>query len=743
MQFDYTKQPGLKKEKSNITSEITPLMTIITPYYNASKYFEQTYNCVINQTFPYFEWIIINDGSTEDISFLEKIVASDGRIHMICQSNAGQAAARNKGIHISKTEIIIPLDADDLIVPTYLEIVYWGLKQNTDASWCYTDSVGFQKQEYIWAKSFSADRLKYNNFLVCTAAIRKKALLQIGGYDESCNHYDEDWKLWLDLLSVGNYPVHLNVIGFWYRRTTEGMGSQVKNNKKLKKTSDSIIKSAAYKVNSSISAIEYPFTGITNRFLSPICSDWDKKLPFCKNKKNILMIFPWLEMGGADLFNLDVVKKLDKNIFHITIITTVQSDNTWIQKFEEFIDDIFTLPDFLSITDYPEFVSYIIKSRNISGIFLSNSYYGYYLLPWIRIHFPSIFICDYVHMEEWYWRNGGYSRVSAVFGNQLNKTYVCNEKSRTTLINTFHRHLGSVETLYIGVDADYYSTENIKYGTVYDRYSLNKNVPMVLFPCRIHPQKRPFLMIEIARELVKRNVEIIFMVVGDGPQLTELQAVVSDEGLSKVVYFAGRQEDMRPYYRDATVTLICSLKEGLALTAYESLAMKTPVVTADVGGQSELINSSVGRVIPLLQEEADSLDQRTFNKNEINLYVDALCDIVNNEINYPVLCENCRQRILQHFSSDKMITHLQSELEKLCLSDIVFEPYNKDQISQFECEMVELCTLYTEYELLEGYAKNVGQSLDTKNELIRIANSKWGHRLIKMAFKLKLNQLFK
>ena len=101
----------------------------------------------------------------------------DSRIKILRQHNLGQAAARNKGIESSATDIIIPLDADDLIIPTFLELSYWVLKKNPGASWCYTNSVGFQEKEYLWEKSFSAERLKYNNFLTCTAAIRKSALL--------------------------------------------------------------------------------------------------------------------------------------------------------------------------------------------------------------------------------------------------------------------------------------------------------------------------------------------------------------------------------------------------------------------------------------------------------------------------------------------------------------------------------------------------------------------------------------
>ena len=74
------------------------------------------------------------------------------------------------------------------------------------------------------------------------------------------------------------------------------------------------------------------------------------------------------------------------------------------------------------------------------------------MVPWLRAQFPDLAIIDYVHMEEWYWRNGGYARTSGAMGEVLEKTYVCNERTRRVLINDFGRTPESVETLYIGVD---------------------------------------------------------------------------------------------------------------------------------------------------------------------------------------------------------------------------------------------------------------------------------------------------
>jgi len=76
----------------------------------------------------------------------------------------------------------VPLDADDLIAPQYLEYLFWGLYYNPDAAWCYTCSTGFHAEEYLWKYPWDAEKLKSYNFLNYTAAIRKADIQEIGGY---------------------------------------------------------------------------------------------------------------------------------------------------------------------------------------------------------------------------------------------------------------------------------------------------------------------------------------------------------------------------------------------------------------------------------------------------------------------------------------------------------------------------------------------------------------------------------
>ena len=745
MYFDFNSQPGKTIVNRGLNTSGTALMSIITPYYNAGEFFEQTFNCVLNQTFAWFEWIIVDDGSRDErsIDVLNNLSRRDGRIKVLRQENQGQAAARNFAAANSQTDILVPLDADDLIAPTFLEKLYWALHFNADAAWAYTDSVGFGNQEYLWRKPFSALRMKTENFLVCTAAIRKTAFDRVGGYDASARHYDEDWSLWLRLLAKGEFPVHVNGYSFWYRRSTGGMQNTVQTDYELRKRSKELIEQCAANVREEVCAVEYPRASTLEKYRSPRVSDWGRKVFSQHTKTHVMLLLPWMEMGGADLFNLDICRKINKDRFEISVLTTVPAENSWQQQFEEHVTDIFNLPDFLDVENYPEFISYMIKSRDIDVLFLSNSYYGYYLVPWLRKEFPDLAIIDYVHMEEWYWRNGGYARTSGAMGEILEKTYVCNERTRRVLIRDFRRAPESVETLYIGVDRETFDAAKVEKGQVRKALGIDDHRPVVLFPCRIHPQKRPFLMLEIAKQLRIRIPDVAFVVVGDGPQFEELRLAVQRDGLSETVYLAGREEDVRPYYADCDLTLICSLKEGLALTAYESLAMGKPVVTSDVGGQAELIDETVGRVLPLLQSEADGLDDRDFPEDEVAQYVDAITELLSDEENYGKLCRNCRERIEKQFSSQIMIDKLEQIFIQLgSEQNLAARRQISRELGKYSRMVGELPAVFGEIEGYEAMYKNA-YSPDMKNELMRIANSKWGSRLIKLAFQLKLNRIFR
>lgn len=97
-------------------------VSIIMPIYNKGAYLKDSIESVLRQSYPHFELILINDGSTdnsEEIIF--KYLVSDSRLRYCKQENKGVAAARNTGISMATGEYIAFLDADDLYNELFLE----------------------------------------------------------------------------------------------------------------------------------------------------------------------------------------------------------------------------------------------------------------------------------------------------------------------------------------------------------------------------------------------------------------------------------------------------------------------------------------------------------------------------------------------------------------------------------------------------------------------------------------------
>jgi GT2 family glycosyltransferase len=99
----------------------SPLVSVIIPAYNQAEFLPETIQSVLNQTYPHFEIIVVNDASTDNT---DEVMArfNDPRIrYLVHEQNQRLSAARNTGIHASKGEILFLLDADDLFHPEKLE----------------------------------------------------------------------------------------------------------------------------------------------------------------------------------------------------------------------------------------------------------------------------------------------------------------------------------------------------------------------------------------------------------------------------------------------------------------------------------------------------------------------------------------------------------------------------------------------------------------------------------------------
>ncbi len=663
--FNYSLEPGkIIEEKANYDGG-KPLISIITAYYNCKEYIEQTANSVFNQTFPFWEWIIVNDGSTEagTEELLNELERKDERIKVYHKRNEGRLIARDYAISKTTSDIIYMLDSDDLIDKTLLECGYWTLYTNPEAKWAYSNCVNFEGMEFLYKPEFNSEQQKKENLIIGSSFIRKAALLEVGGYNAVDKDVHEDWHLWLRMLEKNYFPVKMNYYGFWYRKRKGSVLDSFKKNKKREKHARKVIKEQAKKINEYIQAIQYPVSSGSGFYTYPTIFEWNREAIYKKGeKKRLLFILPWFVFGGADKFNYDLISRLNQDKYDITIVTTEPCDYIWRQKFEKFAE-IFDLTTFLHRKEWAAFLHYIIKSREIDLVMLSNSYYGYYIVPWLKSEFPDVIFTDYIHAHDWSWRNGGYPRESIAISNFLDKTYTCNNYVKNVMFYDMDRKNKNVETVYVGVDTEEFDEKKVEYTGEIDFEKL-KNKKIILFICRIVELKRPIFMLRVFKEVLNREKDAVLLVVGDGEQLAEMKLKAKELNIKDNTIFTGMQSNVKPFYKVAAVTVICSLTEGLAVTSYESLAMSTPVVTSDVGGQSELVDDTCGKVIPLMQSVEKDLFNRKYKQEEIESYVNAILEIINSK-DYEKIKENCRKKIEDKFSTEIMVRRLDNSFTKL------------------------------------------------------------------------------
>lgn len=143
---------------------------------------------------------------------------------------------------------------------------------------------------------------------------------------------------------------------------------------------------------------------------------------------------------------------------------------------------------------------------------------------------------------------------------------------------------------------------------------------------RLAREKAHEIFIRSCAQVVKRFMNVTFVIVGEGYRLRELKEMVSALGLENTILFAGYQNDIASVYRALDVVILTLVREGLPVSLLEAASMCKPVVATDVGGVSEaVINEKTGFVVPVNDTEAiadkvvkilsDDTLAETFGKN--------------------------------------------------------------------------------------------------------------------------------
>lgn len=202
------------------------------PAYNAAQYIEAAVQSVLQQTFPNWELLVVNDGSTDNTpAIVEAYCKSDERIKLINQANAKIGAARNTAIAAAQGEWIAFLDADDLWVPDKLEKQILLSKAQPSVDVIFTQGWSFYGTDLHNLELYDAItglyppnemyRLLYQrNYIPVLSVLAKRSMvLAIGPQERNMLYLScEDYDYWLRMAKAGASFYGMEERLFYYRK---------------------------------------------------------------------------------------------------------------------------------------------------------------------------------------------------------------------------------------------------------------------------------------------------------------------------------------------------------------------------------------------------------------------------------------------------------------------------------------------------------------------------------------------
>lgn len=205
-----------------------PLVSVVMPVYNNESYLKESVNSILSQTYPYLEFIIINDGSTDKSAEIITNIKDKRIIFINHSTNKGNYFRRNEGCKLAMGKYICIMDSDDIAFPKRIERQIYTMENNPSIL-AHGTAFIFSNGN-ICHKPCNYDlikvRLLFNNMFLHPSLIIRKSTLELIGYYNEYYRYSSDYDLVCKIATKGKiinipeilmkYRIHENQISSAY-----------------------------------------------------------------------------------------------------------------------------------------------------------------------------------------------------------------------------------------------------------------------------------------------------------------------------------------------------------------------------------------------------------------------------------------------------------------------------------------------------------------------------------------------
>ncbi len=678
-----------------------PAVSIVTPFFRPGAVFRETVECVMEQSLQQWEWIIVDDASDDVGSrrMLEGLRSADPRIRVIGHdANRGRCAARNTGSAAAVTDFVYQLDQDDLLEPTALEKTFWYLVSHPELGFANGWSVAFGAHRYLWSRGFDlGEEFLTENFATGRAMLRRQAFLAVGGYDEALIDGFEDWDLWLRFADRGIWGGTIPEYLDWFRRHDPPAAWEAPGRQQA-------FRDALRSRHPKLFAGAFPRISRGESWGTAAVSE---ELP-CTNRlagrpRRLLMVFPWLSWDAGGSFYLQASELLARQGWQVTVAAVVEGDEPWAPAFARCTPDVHVLSRFLRAEDHPRFLRYLIESRRPEVVLVDQAEFASALVPYLRARSPEPAYVGFWHADPNEQSQRASARDAARALEVLDRIVVPGkhlEQSLAALGASPER----VEVVPPGVDATVWKPRSVPRGWLRKQWGA-VDEPVILFAGRLSERTQPSVLARTLLELANRQLAFRSVIGSDGEERAWLQAFVRRHGLEDRVRLLERQPpDLVLKTMASCDVFFMPCQEGFAFRLLEAMAVGLVVVSADVGGQAELVTPDCGVLIP--PGDADT---------EVLRYADALEPLLTDEARRRQLGRRARERVLAKFGPDRLTERLLQVLEHAKASPRLAAP---ELPLAFE-RAIEAARLVHVVESLRRERATLAQAVREKDETIR------------------------
>lgn len=351
----------------------TPLVSVVIPCYNYGEYVEVAVDSVLAQTFQDFEIIVVEGGSTDrfTIRVVQELKKPKTTVYFR-PTPKFPGDNRNYGIERARGKYICCLDADDLLMPTYLEKALF-VAETYHADIVYPSLQCFCGHNQIWRSGeASFPEIVERNPLSIVSLFRREAWCTVGGFRDwgaRDEHVPEDWDFWVRLLGHGYRAVRIPEPLMRYR--IHGQGVTASHRVPTSRQSAVIRKS-----NSSLFTRENIDVVVQKLAISyEVQNPWCNMRSTCTDPHVLFILKTLPRKDEINLFipTLQELSKKGVNTSIVVIGAAETENNDTFAAIASYTQRIYTLQQLLENSEkWGDFIGYLLDAYSISYVFISN-----------------------------------------------------------------------------------------------------------------------------------------------------------------------------------------------------------------------------------------------------------------------------------------------------------------------------------------------------------------------------------